>query len=92
MSSVTIKAIFQSTPPIRGATSEDQAVTTVFCISIHAPHTGGDLELGGQQGGGQISIHAPHTGGDLPRVEALERANISIHAPHTGGDVPCGPS
>ena len=36
--------IFQSTPPVRGATNVDQAWLPVVSISIHAPREGGDSE------------------------------------------------
>ena len=58
--------IFQSTPPVQGAT--ETARQELFCcrISIHAPCAGGDHGCD-QRGQGLegISIHAPCAGGDL---------------------------
>ena len=56
--------IFQSTPPIRGATRRPILGSPGYFISIHAPHTGGDASYHAQQAQSGISIHAPHTGGD----------------------------
>ena len=55
-------------------------------ISIHAPHTRGDVKGGHELWQVVISTHAPHTRGDpAPSLSALTRA-ISTHAPHTRGD------
>ena len=58
-------AIFQSTPPARGATGRAVEIPATTMISIHAPREGGDkrryfllVALNG------ISIHAPREGGD----------------------------
>ena len=55
---------FQSTPPVRGATT----LTMVGCgdnhISIHAPRAGGDAFVRKLDAQGNISIHAPRAGGD----------------------------
>ena len=58
--------LFQSTRPIRGATVTQGLQVAAVRISIHAPHTGRDIQ-GGQllQGCVRISIHAPHTGRDV---------------------------
>ena len=55
---------FQSTLPLRGATSKFSIDGGDISISIHAPLTGSDLEkvIGKQRFG--ISIHAPLTGSD----------------------------
>ena len=55
---------FQSTLPIRGATSEQNSCEKRFKISIHAPHTGSDPVRKGKGPARSISIHAPHTGSD----------------------------
>ena len=58
--------LFQSTLPVRGATSKRYPFSVETKISIHAPRTGSD------GGGGHcvpwpfISIHAPRTGSDSP--------------------------
>ena len=38
-------ALFQSTPPARGATVHNYFFFTFFVISIHAPREGGDFRL-----------------------------------------------
>ena len=60
-------------------------------ISIHAPHTGRDLQLlHGVLNRDIISIHAPHTGRDFTVMIAMcPSLRISIHAPHTGRDGVC---
>ena len=35
--------VFQSTPPVWGATRAGRTAHRLFCISIHAPRVGGDL-------------------------------------------------
>ena len=42
---VTLTTVFQSTHPMRGATSEIFRVVFCFVISIHAPHAGCDEDL-----------------------------------------------
>ena len=57
--------LFQSTPPVRGATDHAPGVVDVGVISIHAPRAGGDLHhLEDQCQRIAISIHAPRAGGD----------------------------
>ena len=78
---------FQSTPLIRGATLPHRHVRLVVAISIHAPHTRGDLVHSlGLEAYDLISIHAPHTRGDVHQCYGLTDLDISIHAPHTRGD------
>ena len=56
-------------------------------ISIHAPHTGRDLDRPAiRPGHNAISIHAPHTGRDTTVLAKAKQTLISIHAPHTGRD------
>ncbi len=56
---------FQSTPPTRRATFYRKPGAGIFLVSIHAPHTEGDVYLwADQDSAGQVSIHAPHTEGD----------------------------
>ena len=62
--------LFQSTRPIRGATSMLFVPDFPFDISIHAPHTGRDrLLLKSILKARLISIHAPHTGRDNAAAE-----------------------
>ena len=56
--------LFQSTPPVRGATGKYFAICETMIISIHAPCAGGDWKLGGKKLAMGISIHAPCAGGD----------------------------
>ncbi len=57
--------LFQSTPPVRGATGKPTIKTYDLVISIHAPRAGGDHALVLQLDlVPQISIHAPRAGGD----------------------------
>ena len=55
---------FQSTHPIRGATTGEYPCIWTHCISIHAPHTGCDYHRHCHLHYWHISIHAPHTGCD----------------------------
>ena len=56
---------FQSTLPMRGATSSGYTITPASSrISIHAPHEGSDQRVGVSRGISVISIHAPHEGSD----------------------------
>ena len=59
--------IFQSTPPVRGATWWIcKAVKLLLEISIHAPRAGGDPKgIPPTLEAVRISIHAPRAGGDL---------------------------
>ena len=65
-------SLFQSTLPVRGATSTSMPTERFVKISIHAPRTGSDsykstnpLSVAG------ISIHAPRTGSDPELIEAI---------------------
>ncbi len=80
-------AKFQSTLPVRGATSIKFSGSFHPSISIHAPRTGSDgaEQLCGHRG--PISIHAPRTGSDLPGIKSRKQFQISIHAPRTGSDM-----
>ena len=62
--------IFQSTPPVWGATTCRSEIILEIDISIHAPRVGGATQR--TTWGGQdcyISIHAPRVGGDGPGKE-----------------------
>ena len=79
--------LFQSTPPVRGATELAAAAAIITTISIHAPRAGGDDKDLLKALVAKISIHAPRAGGDRVRnVLALRIDIISIHAPRAGGD------
>ena len=80
------QAIFQSTPPVWGATAILIKLTTQINISIHAPRVGGDSIIALAIFPGSISIHAPRVGGDDYTRHPVYRKAISIHAPRVGGD------
>ena len=78
---------FQSTPPVRGATSYVLAQAGVGKKFQSTPPVRGATE--GRDHllpGLVISIHAPRAGGDVERVDRGEGLVISIHAPRAGGD------
>ena len=78
---------FQSTLPLRGATSYGRSRKMTDKISIHAPLTGSDHNLSPFLFPGGISIHAPLTGSDVIEKQNLaHQIAISIHAPLTGSD------
>ena len=80
--------IFQSTPPVWGATERQSASAYDMDISIHAPRVGGDDYLKrGWNVYSTISIHAPRVGGDIEKLGILADFYISIHAPRVGGDL-----
>ena len=58
-------SLFQSTPPVRGATDIIAALASGIGISIHAPREGGDGDNGCTADRPSISIHAPREGGDV---------------------------
>ncbi len=79
--------LFQSTPPVWGATGLKAYLRGVGGISIHAPRVGGDILTSASFCICFISIHAPRVGGDLDRRHQLcLHLIISIHAPRVGGD------
>ena len=61
---------FQSTLPVRGATSATSVAASAVSISIHAPRAGSDLRLDRFLGLSAISIHAPRAGSDIAAVAA----------------------
>ena len=63
--------IFQSTPPVRGATWGCLESLGYAGISIHAPRAGGDGPRLQCPHGGDISIHAPRAGGDLIQPQTI---------------------
>ena len=78
---------FQSTRPVRGATSDGSAGRPCGPISIHAPRAGRDIYLVPQVGVlFVISIHAPRAGRDCGLRIKPRGKGISIHAPRAGRD------
>ena len=61
----TSNALFQSTPPARGATAPLHHGHAALGISIPAPREGGDLTASRSGFSASISIHAPREGGDF---------------------------
>ena len=60
-----IDFLFQSTRPVRGATSWQSNSIIGFLISIHAPRAGRDPISTIANAVGVISIHAPRAGRDF---------------------------
>ena len=81
-----IDDVFQSTLPLRGATTLYTTFAIGCFISIHAPLTGSDHQAQARPVTIQISIHAPLTGSDRIAQTAGHACLISIHAPLTGSD------
>ena len=81
------RRIFQSTRPIRGATSHNIRRPSTVHISIHAPHTGRDdtAPLLGP-GGHHFNPRAPYGARPVSGNTKINDKGISIHAPHTGRD------
>ena len=82
-----VSILFQSTRPLRGATSSAMPSTRTIMISIHAPLAGRDLGLGLDAAQLFISIHAPLAGRDDVMMHVCHVLGfISIHAPLAGRD------
>ena len=75
---------FQSTRPVRGATSWQRNSVIGFLISIHAPRAGRDSVIPDQTTFVNISIHAPRAGRDRPKL--LQQARKK----HFNPRAPCG--
>ena len=58
-------ARFQSTPPVKAATTGDCIYAMDDIISIHAAREGGDVKAPAWVPAYKISIHAAREGGDL---------------------------
>ena len=78
---------FQSTRPVRGATTASISSAVIHRISIHAPRAGRDLRDLCLAGAIMISIHAPRAGRDVEVAFVMLLLLISIHAPRAGRDV-----
>ena len=79
---------FQSTRPIRGATTLDDLRGSGSLVSIHAPHAGRDPQDNwGARAAARFNPRAPC--GARPRVHFRNIADlrVSIHAPHAGRDL-----
>ena len=78
--------LFQSTRPVRGATTQNSGRTPAAPFQSTRPVRGatGGLETADVQP--QISIHAPRAGRDCGGRRLFGRFRISIHAPRAGRD------
>ena len=80
-------AIFQSTPPARGATLQGKKVRWSWNKFQSTPPARGATWVNGKEDPAlDISIHAPREGGDFSYLFLLSISTISIHAPREGGD------
>ena len=78
---------FQSTHPLRGATTIARKLLMAFLFQSTRPLRGATEELKNISTATNISIHVPLAGRDtLPRLIRFEQVRISIHAPLAGRD------
>ena len=78
---------FQSTHPTRGATINDYSFASIASVSIHAPHTGCDVNgLQGKTIDAEFQSTHPTRGATRPGIHHALPSPVSIHAPHTGCD------
>ena len=87
MGLVFSSALFQPTPPLRGATTALTRSHPLVGISTNAPLAGGDGPVPEIMRRLVISTNAPLAGGDLIAVDILFLQQISTNAPLAGGDV-----
>ena len=80
--------VFQSTLPLRGATSPLSPVLDFLFISVHALHEESDSSHDVLWICPFISIHALHEESDLVGWDSLLTFSISIHALHEESDRP----
>ncbi len=79
---IRILYAFQSTLPMRGATSDVPHPVVKNFISIHAPHAGSDVRTRLQWPVPAISIHAPHAGSDSQwNLPSLHLWNFNPRSP-----------
>ena len=84
----SIRFLFQSTPPARGATSTTPFISFSYSgFQSTPPARGATSARLIQPTALTISIHAPREGGDFVGTICLLALIISIHAPREGGDV-----
>ena len=80
--------LFQSTRPMRGATTNQQNTHSQQEFQSTRPMRGATTPCGGSSSLFSISIHAPHAGRDGLLQGLRGPRRISIHAPHAGRDWP----
>ena len=81
------RRLFQSTHPVRGATSAAAANYEGYTISIHAPRAGCDIDKMIEKM--EVKNFNPRTPCGVRRAERIRRyyrEKISIHAPRAGCD------
>ena len=80
--------VFQSTPPVRGATRDFDILEIGKAISIHAPRAGGDSIVSSFIGLNYIFQSTPPVRGATEEPVPYGAVSIiSIHAPRAGGDL-----
>ena len=77
---------FQSTLPMRGATSSRSIFARTLRFQSTLPMRGATIYAMRKGDNMTISIHAPHAGSDCKYEIQLSTDGISIHAPHAGSD------
>ena len=81
------RVLFQSTPPVWGATAKETFYFVEDVIFQSTPPVWGATPGVGQgELAMTISIHAPRVGGDMTGSAFFFAMIISIHAPRVGGD------
>ena len=78
---------FQSTHPVRGATTAASAISDTAKFQSTHPVRGATHLVKYMDGQTDISIHAPRAGCDSTLVRWLALEDISIHAPRAGCDL-----
>ena len=81
-----IKIMFQSTPPMQGATYRPSSTPGHKQVSIHAPYAGSDSHVAIIGSDSMVSIHAPYAGSDQVIHIVTNKIIVSIHAPYAGSD------
>ena len=87
LSGTIYPARFQSTLPIRGATSAVPSVLPIDTFQSTLPIRGATSDRCPIPCHRCISIHTPHTGSDPSCRVIVYHTDISIHTPHTGSDI-----
>ena len=70
--------LFQSTLPVKGATSRRAGRLLFRLVSIHAPREGSDWTLRPVSSCSTVSIHAPREGSDVLRLPH-DRRDLSFN-------------
>ncbi len=77
---------FQSTPPVRGATTRARLLRQVTLFQSTPPVRGATAFEVGFLSGFAVSIHAPREGSDFGEILIPDQLQVSIHAPREGSD------